>query len=262
MDTAPVRPTFKLSNLKRVAYAMSVSTGGLGQVLYLGEEFGGQHWHYLAAVGLAGFAEVVMSASGDASLEHRVNRRAWKAMLVLSIVVCVYAASMQFLHFWSENPALAATFGGASAIGFLLHIVDGHILAAAYLRDLARWEARELTTDAAPTLAPRAPRPATVVVQRQTPAPSVVAAEVPAAVKPAPEPKPANVTELHPEQGSKKDRGQAWLIQQVVQHQRNPETVTAAEVDRAIDANGYSKKHIAEWRAAATAALAARAVNE
>lgn len=176
-STKPERPEFKLRRLTKVAYGMSVSTGGLGQVLFLGSVFGGSALDYVAAAGLAAFAEFVMAASGDASLEHRVHHRAWKLMLALSLAVAAYAASNQILHFWGQNKALAATFAGASVAGFLLHILDGHIRAAAYLRESAAWSVAQQS----PAPQPRAARPA--ARPEPTPAPIV-----------EPGPRPAPVT--------------------------------------------------------------------
>lgn len=159
----PEPPEFKLRKLTKVAYGMSVTTGGLGQVLFLGSVFGGTFLAYVAAAGLAAFAEFVMAASGDASLEHRVHHRAWKLMLGLSMAVAAYAAGNQIAHFWVQNKALAATFAGASVAGFLLHILDGHIHAAAYLRELSVWERAQKPAEppvAAPVAGPtRAARP-------------------------------------------------------------------------------------------------------
>ena len=108
------------------------------------------------------------------------------------------------------------------------------------------------------------------VAQQQKPAPTPAPA-APTAPKPAvppvavkpPAPRAATVTELHPEQGTKLQRAEAWFMEQVAAG-RDPldeKDITGAEVDRAIGAAvGYSKKHIKGWRTAAAdrqAALAA-----
>lgn len=54
------------------------------------------------------------------------------------------------------------------------------------------------------------------------------------------------------EQLSKRTRGQNWFMEQAAT--RDPDSITAAEVDRAIGANGYAKKYIAGWRTEAAAA--------
>ncbi|MDX3661292.1 hypothetical protein PV646_28640 [Streptomyces sp. ID05-26A] len=188
-QSQPTPPDFQLRKLTRVAYGMSVTTGGIGQVLFLGAVFGGGGW-YFAAVGLAAFAEFVMAASGDASLDHRVHGRAWKLMLALSLTVAAYAAANQVLHFWHQNKALAATFAGASVAGFLLHILDGHIKAAAYLRDLRAWhDAQTSTSESTPaprkTAAARTTKPtASTISAAAADAPTVV---MPAALDTAPE---------------------------------------------------------------------------
>lgn len=160
--TKPTPPEFKPQRQIKIGYRMSVITGAAGQVLFLGAMFGGGAW-YIAAAGVAAFAEVVMAASGNASLEHRVQGRAWVLMLALSLAVAGYAAANQLLHFWHDKPALAVTFAGASVIGFFLHLLDGHIRAAAYLRALAKWEAATATAAAVPQQ-----RPARQPVQRPT----------------------------------------------------------------------------------------------
>jgi hypothetical protein len=116
-----------------------------------------------------------------------------------------------------------------------------------------RADARRVTPQQKPT-------PAPVVSPVAPPKPKPAAS--PAAVT-SPATRAATVTELHPEQGTKKDRGRAWLIRQVVEHQRDPQQITAAEVDRAIEASGYSKKFIDDWRTDAVAAkqAALAAVN-
>lgn len=245
--TAPTPPTFRLRKLRFVAYAMSVATSAVGQILFLGAAFGGGWWH-LPAAGLAGFAEFVMASAGDASLEHRVNRRAWKAMLAVAVGVACYGASMQLLHFWPKNTALAATFCGASLAGFLLHIVDGHIVAAAYLRDLAVWEKQQAQQPVVP-----APRPEKQVEPVHATAERVAEPTVPvrvAVAKPAPEvaaaepkplPAPSNVTPI--QQGtSARQRAYAYLVEQVTQHGRPLMGVTGRELAEKFDTPSLANK--------------------
>ncbi|MFJ5984286.1 hypothetical protein [Lentzea sp. NPDC092896] len=182
--TKPTPPEFKLRKLMKVAYGMSVTTGGLGQVLFLGDKFGGTAPAYAAALFLAAFVEFCMVSSGDSSLHHRVDHEAWKLMLALSLGFAGYAAANQLLHFWHTDLALAVMFAGASVAGFLLHILDGHIRAAAYLRALAKWEAataapvgvpqqrsaRQTTPRPATKPAPAAPRPEASAPTVTTPA--------------------------------------------------------------------------------------------
>lgn len=80
--------------------------------------------------------------------------------------------------------------------------------------------------------------------------------------RPAPERPAAPVRRLHPvkpaeQTTTKLHAAYNWFTSQVVAG-RDPATITAAEVDRAIGASGYAKKHIQEWRATA----ARRTVNE
>lgn len=177
--TKPTPPDFKLRKLMKVAYGMSVTTGGLGQVLFLGDKFGGTMLAYAAALFLAAFVEFCMVSSGDASLHHRVEGEAWRLMLTLSLGFAVYAAANQLLHFWHTDLALAVMFAGASVAGFLLHILDGHIRAAAYLRVLAKWLA---TQQAAPAAQPRPARQA----PRSASKPTTKASEPKTATEPEP----------------------------------------------------------------------------
>lgn len=269
VDQPPVPPEFKLGKLRKVAYAMSIAAGAVGQILFLGSEFGGEPWHYAAASGLAAFAEFVMASSGDASLEHRAEHRAWKLMLGLGVTVACYAASMQLLHFWDENRALAATFAGASVAGFALHVLDGHIRVAAYLRDLEVWERRQADKQRPEPVKAR-PRPGKVVVPADPPAERVPeprpepqpAVEPPVPPVPpvepagaAPEPHqavPSNVTPItkHHEDGRprrKKDIGRDYFREQVLVHRRRPEDISTREIDQAAGANGMAKDYKARW---------------
>lgn len=187
MNTAkPTPPEFKLRHLGWVAYGMSVVTGAVGQILSLGEKWGGSTGAWTAAVGLAAFAEVVMIAAGDKSLDHRARRSDWWwVLLILAVCVALYAASMNVTHFISTDPALGFTFGGASMIGFLLHIIDGHIRVGAYLRLLAQYEATPPVKPrrADTTSQPRAARTSTPSRREATavPTPAPPPAEVGAA---------------------------------------------------------------------------------
>lgn len=184
----PTPPEFKLRKLMKVAYGMSVTTGGLGQVLFLGDKFGGTGYAYAAALFLAAFVEFCMVSSGDSSLHHRVDGEAWKLMLTLSLGFAGYAAANQLLHFWHTDLALAVMFAGASVAGFLLHILDGHIRAAAYLRALAKWQ----TAASAAVEVPRQ-RPARQPAQRPTSKPTPTAPEA-ATASAAPQPPTADAT--------------------------------------------------------------------
>lgn len=138
----PVPPRFPLRKLAHLAYGMSVTVGGLGQVLFLGERFGGGTAGWVAACGLAAFAEVCMVACGDWSLEHRARGRSWALLLTLGLAVAFYAATLNASHWWGSSKSLALMFAGASMIGFLLHVLNGHILVTAYLDDLAEYQSR------------------------------------------------------------------------------------------------------------------------
>lgn len=188
MNTAAetVAPDFLLRHLGNPAYAMSVITGAVGQVLFLGHEFGGAWWAYACALGLAAFAEAVMVSAGDKSLHHRTHGRSWVPMLVVAVAVAVYAGGMNIAHFWRENVALAFTFGGASVIGFAQHIIDGHIMVSAYLKQKAQRIARAAQVPVAKPARnarpPAAPREAT--------APAALTSPGAGASQPAPDPTP------------------------------------------------------------------------
>lgn len=259
----PQPPEFRLSRLKKVAYGMSVTTGALGQVLFLGSVFGGTFFGYLAAAGMAAFAEFVMAASGDASLDHRVHRRAWKLMLALSLIVACYAGGNQIAHFWHSNKALAAMFAGASVAGFLLHILDGHIRAAAYLRELSAWEAAQ-RRPATPVQPPRtvrvqppAPRLEAEPALATPPAPvveSVAAESVPAA--------PSNVTPItkHGEL-SQREQAYRWFAARVEAAGGDLSAVSGPDVAVEFDSD-HLKKKITEFRRRYEAEHPPAAVND
>lgn len=276
----PDAPEFWMRHLGWIAYAMSVGTGALGQVLFLGHEFGGKAWSYGAAIGLAAFAEVVMSAAGDKSLDHRAHRRAWRSLLSLATVVACYGAAMNLLHFLHDNKALAFTFGGATLAGFLLHVIDGHIRVAAYLRE----DDQAIARAAAATPAPVAPaRPA---VRRALPETTVLKAQptpkhAAAPVNPSPEaaaptttvkstalvvrPKPAdpgNVTPIRPKDTtSQLERAYQWFATQVDAANGD---VTAVNGPALNDQFGttYLNKKITEFRARYRDENPATAVNQ
>lgn len=258
----PVAPSFPLRHFAWVAYAMSVGTGALGQVLFLGSEFGGKSWSYLAAIGLAAFAEVVMCAAGDASLDHRANRRAWKPLLFLGITVACYAASMNLFHFFRANPALAWTFGGASMVGFLLHILDGHIRVVAYLRADEEFRTQQHTETPAPVQPEPvvAPKPKVTVKAGPKPAPTPQPApraerqETPAE-RDSNSPEPRKTHDLHSVPTERPD----WLTDGMTARDamfayldRYPET-SGAQLDREVGVPlfetkpGYGRKIRGEW---------------
>lgn len=252
MSTAePVAPDFKLRHLGNTAYAMSVITGAGGQVLFLGDEFGGAWWAYGAALGLAAFAEAVMVSGGDKSLYHRAHDHSWVPMLAVAVAVALYAGAMNVAHFWHENVALAFTFGGASVIGFAQHIIDGHIKVSAYLKAAKAFRAAQVVapkssrsarppaaareTTPAATTSPAAGEPAAPVTHPSTPQ---AGAATPA----------TNVREIHPGRPTLKEQGKAWFLAQVAAG-RESSSISAAEVDKEIGATvGYCKKHIQRWR--------------
>jgi hypothetical protein len=269
----PQPPEFKLSRLKKVAYGMSVTTGGLGQVLFLGSVFGGTVLSYLAATGMAAFAEFVMAASGDASLDHRVHHRAWKLMLVLSLIVACYAGGNQIAHFWHNNKALAVMFAGASVAGFLLHILDGHIRAAAYLRELSAWEAAERKA-AAPVqpsqtvrVQPPVPRPEAKPVAVTPPAPAVKpSAAEPAAAVPQPRSLPAadpnNVTPITKHGGlSQREQAYQWFAAQIDAAGGDLSAVSGPDIAAQFDSD-HLKKKITEFKRRYEAEHPPAAVND
>jgi hypothetical protein len=60
---------------------------------------------------------------------------------VLSLGVSAYAALLNVTHFWRPSPSMALMFGGASVVGFLLHVINGHIKVAAYLSQCDEYRA-------------------------------------------------------------------------------------------------------------------------
>ncbi len=254
--TKPTPPEFKLRKLTKGAYGMSVTTGGIGQVLFLGFAFGGGWW-YVAAFFIAAFAEFVMAASGDSSLEHRVQERAWKLMLGLSLTVAAYAGANQLLHFWHKNIALAITFAGASVAGFLLHILDGHIRAAAYLRDLKRWRV-------ANTAVPQ-PRPARQAPPRTANKITAKASEAPAmTVEPAENTAPtaANVRPIGSAKGiSQREQVWQWFVEQVDATGGDVNAVTGPDLVKQFGSE-HLKKKISDLRKRYENERSNTAVNE
>lgn len=247
----PVAPDFKLRHLGNPAYAMSVITGAVGQVLFLGGEFGGAWWAYCSALGLAAFAEAVMVSAGDKSLYHRAHGHTWMPMLAVAIAVSFYAGAMNVAHFWRENVALAFTFGGASVIGFAQHIIDGHIKVSAYLKDEKAFQAAQVP----------APKPSrstrTTAVPRETTAPAAPTSPAAGASKPAsgltpPAPGPdagtsekTNVTPLRPREGQKPYE---WFAEQVDANDGDVYVIDGPALAEHFD-KPYLKTKISEYRA-------------
>lgn len=134
----PTEPTFKLRKLDRLAYWMSITAGAAGQIMFLGQIFGGSIAAYVFAALIASFAEAIMSAGGDWALEHMKEGRAhYQLLMVFSLSVSVYAGGVNVSHFWAQNRSMAVMFGAASMLGFLLHLTNGYIRVKAYLKDKA-----------------------------------------------------------------------------------------------------------------------------
>jgi hypothetical protein len=262
--TKPTPPEFKPRRQIKVGYYMSITVGWFGQVLFLGSWFGGGYW-YAAAAGAAAFAEVVMSASGNASLDHRVHGRAWKLMLALSLTVAGYAAANQLLH-WHNKPALAITFAGASVIGFFLHLLDGHIRAAAYLRALAQWQAAEAAAPSVPATqqparrpAPRpAAKPAPKAAETTATAPTAPASTTVDAPMPVPDPVPPTAgsgtgpqgaTNVRPisEGLSQREQAYQWFAEQVRARGGDPRAVEGPDIAKQFGVPHLAKK-ISEFR--------------
>lgn len=257
----PTPPEFKPRRQIKVGYRMSITVGWFGQVLFLGSMFGGGWW-YGAAAGAAAFAEVVMAASGNASLEHRVHGRAWKLMLALSLTVAAYAAANQLLH-WHDKPALAITFAGASVVGFFLHLLDGHIRAAAYLRALAKWVATATTAVPqqrhARQTSPRPTHKPTTKTPEAT-APAVPNSPAADAAMPVPDPNPSNLgsgtgpqgdTNVRPISSAKgpsqREQAYQWFAEQVRERGGDPTAVDGPAIAKQFGAPHWSKK-ISEFR--------------
>jgi hypothetical protein len=278
--TKPTPPEFKPRRQIKIGYRMSVVTGAAGQVLFLGGAFGGGYW-YVAATGVAAFAEVVMAASGNASLEHRVHGRAWLLMLALSLTVATYAAANQLLHFWADNRALAITFAGASVIGFFLHLLDGHIRAAAYLRALAKWEAAtaKATSPAAPQPKPARQAPTKPAAKPAPKTPESSASTVPNspavdAAIPVPDPTPSiqgsgtgpqqdtNVTPISSAKGlSQREQVWQWFVEQVDAANGDVNAVTGPDLVKEFGSE-HLKKKISDLRRRYEAERSNAAVNE
>ncbi|AHH98290.1 DUF2637 domain-containing protein [Kutzneria albida] len=102
------------------------------------------------------------------------------------------------------------------------------------------------------------PEPRRTEAIRESVKPAVKPEPAPTALerKPIETAKPKNLVELTTA-GSKREQGRAWFMEQVFVHDRNPDEITASEVDAQIETNAYAKKHIQAWRAEAFAAIKA-----
>jgi len=243
----PVAPDFRLRHLGNVAYTMSVVTGAVGQILYLGEQFGGHGWSYIAAAFLAAFAEAVMVSAGDKSLHHRAHGRSWVPMLVVAVAVAYYACGVQFLHFASDNLSLAFTFGGASVIGFAQHIIDGHIRVSAYLAEAEAFKTAQMP--AAKTS--RSARPPAAARETAPTAPASPAVGAPPASDPHPPtpgsdagtPESTNVRPINSAKGiSERERVWLWFKDQVDAADGNVKAVTGPDLVEQFGSEHLRKK--------------------
>jgi hypothetical protein len=264
----PVAPDFKLRHLGNPAYAMSVITGAVGQVLFLGDEFGGAWWAYGSALGLAAFAEAVMVSAGDKSLYHRAHGHSWVPMLAVAVAVALYAGGMNIAHFLHENMALAFTFGGASVIGFAQHIIDGHIKVSAYLKAVETYRAT-------PPATPKTPRSArTPAAAREATAPTAAHSPAVGAPPPALDPNPStlgssagthddtNVRSISTAKGlSQREQVWQWFVEQVEAASGDVTAVTGPDLVKQFGSE-HLKKKISDLRRRYENERGSAAVNE
>lgn len=143
--------TFPLRKAKDVGFAMSILLAALGQVLFFRELFIGWFGHpalsTIGALGIAACFEVGMIGAGDEAMHKRArNVGSWKLLLATSAFVAVVAVTVQTLH-WMPNVGLSVTFGFASMIGWIIHMVSGWVRANGYRQAVTRYTADKAERD-------------------------------------------------------------------------------------------------------------------
>lgn len=141
-DTHTLPVNFPLRHAIKAGFAMTVLAAAVGQTLFFAGFFGGGLLGMGLAILIAAFAEVTMIGSGDGALRHKVEGNAgWQLLLAVSALVAVGATVLQVAHWLAEQqPVMALTFGAASLLGWLVHIVSGLIAANGYLARRAEWD--------------------------------------------------------------------------------------------------------------------------
>lgn len=145
--SAPRRPDdkhFRMEKALDVGYWMSVGVGVVGQIASFGgmiaSSLPGEMKYKALAYGAAAlgaaFAEITMIGSGSAALKRRYHEGSWKWLAAIAWVVCLYATTLNIIHWAPIDAALAVMFGGGSLVGFTAHTVAEHLAARDYERDL------------------------------------------------------------------------------------------------------------------------------
>lgn len=164
--------------------------------------------------------------------------RAWREAAVLAMVAILLSLAANIVDHWITTGSVLAAVLGAfppAALGGMLLVLHRH----------ATPQAAADVGAAAPVLSadPGAPDAGAA---RAEPSAGVGVADPERTVAAAPTP----ASKLHAVpsgQTSKLARARDWFTGQV-DAGRDPGGISAAEVDRAIGASGYAKKHITAWR--------------
>lgn len=207
-------------------------------------------WGQGLALGLAIDAALAVALVGDKALDQLGRRSGWGTALrwVATGMSLVLNCSAAFLN--------------RDLLGMTLHAIPPMLLIvlteaaqsyrtalAGHRRDQAEAEEQERLAAEQARASEEQRRKART--ERQQPV--VVATRT---RKPIEVAKPSNVRGIN--QGdSKRERARAYFMEQVLVEGRDPmdKKLSAAECDRAVGANGYSKSHIDDWRAEALAAI-------
>jgi hypothetical protein len=232
---------------------------------------------FAKSIGTGVVAAVVLAVSAVqlvvvAELCHITPNLSWTLPVALDIGGAVATVV------WTKSTGHARMWGMAIALFSLLESLTGNVLSdllQAHLIDVTPWliigigavypinlflmiHLLVVSSGGAKQAKARhaAPAPRRTEAVREP-----VKVEQPAVVatttkKPIEVAKPSNVREIH--QGdSKRERARAYFMEQVLVEGRDPldKKLSAAECDRAVGANGYSKSHIDDWRAEALAAI-------
>jgi hypothetical protein len=109
-----------------VAFAMSVVIGVVGQGLYLSDSFGESLGAASKIVGwgAGGFLEIAMIGTCDGAFKYRgKGAKKWGLFLAVSCLAAGFATYTNFAHWMDQSTGMAVTFGAASLVGFLVHVI-------------------------------------------------------------------------------------------------------------------------------------------
>lgn len=219
-------------------------------------------WATYSGVTIVGGTTVVMSGIWLAELATQIGIT---GPLSISHPIAVDAGGAVATVLWVSHTGQVEKWARAVAIGALAYSLTGNavshlirlgmlpvtwplVVAVSAVYPLMCWLMVHLLVLARSGVKKPSTRnkPATQVKKPDSPAPQ------PPEPKPETTPVPHNVVpiqaiDLTPQPQTKKEAGRERFHQLVAQG-REPDEITAAEIDRHIESKGYTKQHIAEWR--------------